>query len=1165
MTKPTPASIAKIDSLPEIARTTAAVFHDAQLSLSGHRRLLVVLRHIQRRAIGLRYEEAFNFCFTKLVSKILRMKKGVPAADRIAKFCLVFVAAMVKEEAESPTPRIVTVSADGDELESVAAEFVDALIRHFLRGIELRYKEVRYRVVQLLAYLVNYITEIDEQLFKALRYLLNRRLHDREPVVRIQAVVAISRFQYFHDDGPGANSATEALVRALYHDDLPEVRRAALLNVVKTPTTLPALFSRARDVNAINRRLVFSRILKEVLTHHSVDAAARENLLHWGLNDRDSGVRLAAESAFAKTWLALAHDDIEQLLENMRIMDSAAAELAMSVFFALRADKLAALDIAPDDWKALTIEKAFVIRTFFDYCNLHHLYDRVDHNLPELTRLAFVAQEYLKLRTRILAQNALLVERHAVHRGKLARFSQLLKDGHAELHELSKKISKETAQKEHLTAVIDDTKSALAAKKKEIAALASRNASTGEDNLLQIAALKNEVKDLELELEDAETDLEDSGAAASSYQDRLDSVSSVVGHQTDERDKYRDSSAELEDEYQPFGEQLHELEFIIEQLLLVIQGTDFADVAGTRRLLPIITTSLTNDMLPEKLIGIAVNILRRISTDEHYFSSLCTEIITDIRDSNADENDETFVSAMSLFGGNDDDDDGDDEAEDEGDGHFHDARENATDDADDSVGDIGDGKRRKVAPVLPSDDLLVQCLLILQHYLEVVEDTLSNIHQLESLIDTLIRPAISNNVNPTIRLLGFKTLGLFSLIDKGLGKSNLKFFGMSASKAHDEELKILSTKIIFDILSVHGVAILDAGEGDAVDSLSLARLFYSLLKTYEMPRLQAVVAEGLCKLFLADLLVDFGKGELGRADDDDVQQETQLLEVLLLSYFHPLNANNQELKQTLAFCIPVYAFSRESHQKNISAISGDCFYRIFRSDSEFSRYDNLPSPTTVLQQLIYWCDPTNLVNVSEVDARANPSHFWQVMNLLQVIEQDSPKNVKKAIIQNLSKMNLHEDLGSGLLAGLKSAVDDTRQLIRASKGNADFVLDGPTERNLDKFEALVADLVDKAEQKEQAKTPEAITPSERSRANSVGAEVTFKEEHDHELRLVNDDVSGPLHDMVEPVQSHPAESNEVQGTHDVPDAHRSAIDADLDQIDKLLDAEDQVEYDVDME
>ena len=64
----------------------------------------------------------------------------------------------------------------------------------------------------------------------------------------------------------------------------------------------------------------------------------------------------------------------------------------------------------------------------------------------------------------------------------------------------------------------------------------------------------------------------------------------------------------------------------------------------------------------------------------------------------------------------------------------------------------------------------------LKHYLEIAEDTRANSYQLDTLIDTLIRPALTNTENNKIRLLGYRTLGLFTLIDEGLGASNLKFF-----------------------------------------------------------------------------------------------------------------------------------------------------------------------------------------------------------------------------------------------------------------------------------------------------------------------------------------------------------------------------------------------------
>lgn len=1189
--KPTLVSIRGLKTISEISQAMSHVFQDAQMTLSGHRKLVVLLRSIQVKAISLGYEDMFNFQYIKLISKILKLRKGVPAADRVAKFCSVVVATILKEEIEKPTPRPNgDVSDEGEPLESVSSEFVDNLIRHLLRGIESKFKDVRYRVVQLLAYLVNYITEIDELLFKALRYSLHRRLHDREPIVRIQAVVAISRFQYFQENDE-VNSATMSLLASLKHDDSPEVRRAALLNLVKNKDTLPEILHSARDTNAINRRLVYSRILREISSFNEVGAEMRDKLLNWGLNDRDSSVKSAAETMFSKTWLALANDEILELIENLRVIDSEVSETAMNVLYELKREKLESVEIDPQTWKELTVERAFFIRTYFDFCNHHKLYDNIERNIPELTRMALMLHQYLKLRSSMLSSNKELVEKNMVHERRLDKFTQLLRTSNSELKELSRKLTKESAYIDQLSEHLGQLKENLLAKKTQMGKLSERAKRAPSESLNhEVEELRMEIKTMETEAKESQSTFDQYEDTLEQHQERLRQLTKIIHHQSSERDAYIEASAEFDAEYGPFGEQLRELEFIIEQLLLIIKGSDFADVAGTRRLMPIITNALTNDILTDKLISICVKILRRISIDESYFSSLCTEIITDIRDSASDENDETFVSAASIFGR---DDDG--------------AEDKDADDGEDDEGSERDTleKRRKVAPALPADELLIQCLMVLQHYLENVEDTQSNIHQLDSMIDTLIRPAISNTVNPTIRLLGYTNLGLFSLIDKGLGTSNLKFFGMSASKTPDEQLKILSTKILFDVVSTHGVGILNDEGEDSVDSLSLARLFYSLLKSYEMPSLQAVVAEGLCKLFLADLLVDFGKGEL-QDTEEETTQEMQLLDVLLLSYFHPLNADNQELKQTLAFCIPVYAFSHENHQAKISSVSGDCFYRIFRSDSDLSRYDNVSAPATVIKQLIYWGDPNNLVNVSSEDIRKNTSHFWQAMKFLQVIEQDSPKPVKKVVIQNLSKLSITEDIGSELLSGLKNAIDDTRQLISDNQQNEEFVFDAATVKAIEKFQVFIEQLVKKALDAEAAIR---TTTPVRSRTNSIsGQQVKLEdtnslEEHgdmeeivrNKSVQEIEGDITsggdvpndeGTLNDEVAPNEDNVPHAETVPTpivaeNDDNAENNEAASDAeekgdaspipekptvpDLDEIDKFLDAEDQVEYDISMD
>ncbi|WPK25769.1 hypothetical protein PUMCH_003098 [Australozyma saopauloensis] len=1094
LAKPTIKQIEKCTDFSQLARGISHVFNDAQSTLSGHRKLVILLRKIQVRATQIDSEEQFNFQFTKTISKMLNLKKGEAAGDRIAKFCSLFVSTMAKQEQENPTLRIdpslksedesdtSDVSDSEQEKENVACEFIDYLIRHLLRGIESRFRDVRYRIVQLLAYLVNHITEMDEQLFSALKFSLNRRLHDKESMVRIQAVVAMSRFQYYEESDPSKiNHATKSLINALKHDDSPEVRRAALLNLVKTSRSIPELIERSRDVNAINRRLVFSRVAKEIPSFLDLSLEIKESILNRGLNDREPSVRAAAIYLLTKTWLPQVNDDILMFLENMQVVDSSAMPLAMNAIFESHRDRINTIVFPQESWNELTVEKAFFIRSLYDFCSKHDLYDCIDENIPELSKLAHVIQEYLKLRSSMLSSNAQLVDEYLEFHNKAESLHRLVRNGEGDLKDLQRKVEKETT-------IIAELQSRLSEADPKInklqTQLKSLKAAT-KDGDVDKTAFQQKIESLEEELNEKTDEkdefillLSEHTTSLTDAEVLLKDMEKAQVHREAERNKFLRGTDDLEVKYRPFGDQKKDLEFVLEQILLIIEKSDFADVAGTRRLMPIITSALTNDNLNESNVAICIRIIRKSSIDENYFSQLCTEIITDIRDSALGENDETFMSAASLFGNSSlvDDDENDDLPSEDRD-------EDADADAD---AENQPDKRRKIAPILPPDNLLIQCLVVLQYYLEVAEDTRCNSYQLDTLIDTLIRPALVNNKNSRIRFLGYKTLGLFSLIDEGLGASNLKFFGISASKAHDEDLKALCMQIIFDIVSTHGVGILDIEGEDAVDSLSLARLFYSLLKNTEMPHLQAVVAEGLCKLFLADLLVDFGKDELEN-DDEEALQETQLLQMLLMSYFHPLNHENQELKQILAFCLPVYCFSHTKHQIKVSSISGDCFYRLFRTESEFAEYENLASSSSVLQLLIYWCDPRNVINATQAEIERSASHFWQAMKFLQIIEQDTSRAVKRLIIGNLGKLSITEHLGSEALRGLRIAISDTRLHILSNSSNPDFVLDQASEKNLEKFYSSIGELIMKADALETQKDVELGTVSETASQKSSRA------------------------------------------------------------------------------
>lgn len=1115
--KPTLASIKKINDLDSIRHAMAHVFQDAQLSLSGHRKLVIVLKNIQQRAITLGYEEGFTVKFVKLVNKILPLKKGEQVADRVAKFCSLFVSALYKDETSTKEKKneekdldvsMISESESDEEDETPAGRFVDYLLRHLLRGIQAKDKNVRYRVVQLLAYIVNYIGEIDEELFKALHWSLNRRLFDKEANVRIQAVVAISSFQYInlpedneYASGNQVNKATQSLLVAIQNDDSAEVRRAALLNLAKNEITIPFLLERARDVNSINRRLVYSRILKELGDFREIDFELRENILKWGLNDRDDSVQKSAMKMFSNNWLEVVDNDLIELIENLRVVESDIADTAMMMFYKERADKLSNFEITDNTWKELTTEKAFLIRTFYEHCNEHNLYDLIEKNFPESIELADLLSKYLILRKRIIDENTVLIESYETYRTSLREFDSNIRKLQYEEQEIVQQINE-----------IEDAK-----EKKAM--------------LQQTKKLKKEFHTI-----------------------------------SNKKNKTVENFKEMDEEYTSFHEQLNELEFVIQQLLLISKQYDFSDEIGRRKMLQIIRSTLTNDNLSDKLIESSLKVLCKISINERDFLAMCTEIVTDIRDSYMDENDEdTFHSAISGFRNSDSEEEDEDE-----DDENNDKQEESNNNTNENRNDTQSHKKRKKEPKQAPDNIIIQCLLITQHLLELTEEPLENNYSLGSLIESLVRPAVLRNEQPLIRSLGLKCLGLFSLLDKQLAIENLYLFGMAATKA-DEELRIICVKIIVDILSTYGVSVLDVEGG--VDSLSLARLFYKILRIYEMPNLQCVVAEGLCKLFLADILTDFGKSEkidVNNDEDNDEEhdeneeeneveksirksrkirdrekkkeedQEKQLFETLILTYFHPLNLNNHALRQTLAFCIPVYAFSHPSHQDKVASISGDCFFRMFRDNGEFMKYENVASPTSIIQQLIHWCDPNNLVNLTQVEIKKSPSHFWQTMGFLQAVEQDTPKNIKKIIINNLNKLYINEDLGSTILKGLQSAIEDTKSVIESNQHDPDFVFDALTEKNFDKFHQSINDLVERADQLE--------TDSKNDTKNNL----YISNQLNHSLLnkdTTNESIAGDRTPMI--VNKSP-----------VSEKDQKKVEENLQEIDKLLEEEDNVDYNI---
>lgn len=381
----------------KIFHSIADVFQKAQSTYAGHRKHIAVLKKIQSKAVSQGYESAFNYWFNTLVTKILPLKKTEIVGDRIVKLVAAFVASLDREI------EILRKNSKAIETghEEVFSRFVDQFVRHILRGVESKDKNVRYRVVQLLAVMMDNIGELDESLYNLLTWSLNKRVCDKEANVRIQAVFCLTKFQDEEfTDGDSMDDATRTLMKVVQNDASAEVRRAAMLNLVNNPSTQSYILERARDVNQVNRRLVYSRILRSMGgdCFEQVDSRIIDQLIKWGLEDREKNVRKACTKLISHDWLNSMDGDLIGLLEKLNVTNSLVAEKAMSCLFQARPDIIAKVKFPEDIWKEFTVEITFLLRCFYIHCAENKLTDVLEANFPEATRFADVLNYYIQER-----------------------------------------------------------------------------------------------------------------------------------------------------------------------------------------------------------------------------------------------------------------------------------------------------------------------------------------------------------------------------------------------------------------------------------------------------------------------------------------------------------------------------------------------------------------------------------------------------------------------------------------------------------------------------------------------------------------------------------------------------------------------------------------------
>ncbi|KAL8290386.1 hypothetical protein RQP46_002644 [Phenoliferia psychrophenolica] len=402
------------------------VFGASQHSVATHRKNINTLHAIflkcaavttpsqDGKSVRLTGEKAFGETFKYNVLYPLQVKKGVEQADRVIKLIAGFVGFAVDHDAKKKEAEATENDEDEDD-DGPASRLVAQLLAFLLKGFQAKSKIARFRSVQLVALMVNSLGEIDDDSYQRLKEALLDRVHDKEATVRMQAVVALAKLQgadadsgdssSSDSDSDGESSSTPSstddspkvshvLVDVLTHDPAAEVRRAALFNLIPSPSTLPALLLRTLDVDPINRRAAFANVLSDVPIA-SLDRAQREEVIGRGLRDREEGVRKAAGKLVAK-W-ADEVGGIVKFLELLDLSEGTIAEKALLAIFDAKPELVETIDFGDEYYNSLTPSTAFLARVY-----LQHLRDANDARLgdlePVMTALAyFIDNEWTKL------------------------------------------------------------------------------------------------------------------------------------------------------------------------------------------------------------------------------------------------------------------------------------------------------------------------------------------------------------------------------------------------------------------------------------------------------------------------------------------------------------------------------------------------------------------------------------------------------------------------------------------------------------------------------------------------------------------------------------------------------------------------------------------------
>ncbi|KAJ3216309.1 hypothetical protein HDU67_009660 [Dinochytrium kinnereticum] len=341
------------------------ILRRASEAASAHRKCAVSLRNIHSRLEKKYFHEVF---WTSLLP-LFANKRGTIECDRALKF-IDFYFEFLEKEWEEALPQLV--------------EF---LLRRLIQGFQAKSVPVRYRLCQLTFYLLNHLTEIDDNIYDGIKQALIQRVKDKDAHVRKFASIALSRLQ-----GPTEDydmDVATIMMEMLESDPSADVRKSVLLNLDLNEHTADAIVKRARDFDKSVRRYTYIKFRQNFHCISLLDSMAREKFFKSGLNDRDPTVKNECLEMLCEQLWVNAETDLYNFAKVLDVFSSDTAEISLKSLMLSPKFEKASLDTFYGLMKTEKLDyiNAFVVRIAINLSAEAEAVDSVLEKLPTLCEI----------------------------------------------------------------------------------------------------------------------------------------------------------------------------------------------------------------------------------------------------------------------------------------------------------------------------------------------------------------------------------------------------------------------------------------------------------------------------------------------------------------------------------------------------------------------------------------------------------------------------------------------------------------------------------------------------------------------------------------------------------------------------------------------------------